>query len=92
MRTRALGLAAALLVAFAHEPGATGLMTCNSGPEQNWRPESELKQRLEAKGWQVRRIKVDGGCYEVYAIDDQGRRVEAYFHPESLEHLRSFTR
>ena len=26
----------------------------------------------------MRRIKVDGGCYEVYALDAQGKRVEAY--------------
>jgi len=29
----------------------------------------------------VRRIKEDGGCYEVYALDEKGNRVEAYFHP-----------
>ena len=29
----------------------------------------------------MRKVKVDGGCYEVYAINDKGERVEAYFHP-----------
>jgi sulfoxide reductase heme-binding subunit YedZ len=33
----------------------------------------------------VRRIKVDGGCYEVYGQNDKGQRVEAYFHPVTLE-------
>jgi hypothetical protein len=33
----------------------------------------------------VRRVKVDGGCYEVYALDEKGERVEAYFHPKTLE-------
>jgi len=33
----------------------------------------------------MRRIKVDGGCYEVYALNDKGERVEAYFHPQTLE-------
>ena len=32
-----------------------------------------------------RRIKEDGGCSEVYAVDDTGERVEAYFHPLTLE-------
>jgi hypothetical protein len=40
---------------------------------------------LTAKGWKVRQIKVDGGCYEVYALDDKGARVEAYFDPRTLE-------
>ena len=29
-------------------------------------------------------IKEDGGCYEVYALNDKGERVEAYFHPRTL--------
>jgi hypothetical protein len=72
--------------------GATGLMTCDSGPTSTWQPQETLERRLVTEGWQVRRIKVDGGCYEVYAVDPQGRRVEAYFHPVSLDHLKSFTR
>lgn len=63
---------------------ATGLATCESGPEEGWEPTEKLEQQLVDKGWKVRRIKVDGGCYEVYAIDENGERVEAYFHPETL--------
>jgi hypothetical protein len=39
------------------------------------------------QGWQVRKSKVDGGCYEVYGTDEKGNRVEAYFHPVTLEKL-----
>jgi len=39
---------------------------------------------LKEKGWQVRRIKEDGGCYEVYGLNEKGERVEAYFHPRTL--------
>lgn len=62
----------------------TGLATCDSGPESGWKSQDTLKEQLTAKGWQVRRIKVDGGCYEVYAVDDKGTRVEAYFDPRDL--------
>ena len=64
---------------------ATGLATCESGPKEGWQPVPKLEQMLKDKGWQVRRIKEDGGCYEVYALDDKGQRVEAYFHPLTLE-------
>ena len=40
---------------------------------------------LTEKGWQIRRIKIDGGCYEVYALNEKGERVEAYFHPKTLD-------
>lgn len=64
---------------------ATGLATCDSGPQETWQPQAKLEQQLTSKGWQVRKIKVDGGCYEVYALNDKGERVEAYFHPRTLE-------
>jgi hypothetical protein len=60
---------------------ATGLATCDSGPQSGWKPKEELTKLLEGKGWKVRMVKPDGGCYEVYAMDDKGARVEAYFHP-----------
>jgi hypothetical protein len=63
---------------------ATGLATCDSGPQETWQPQSALEKQLKEKGWQIRRIKIDGGCYEVYAIDEKGQKVEAYFHPKTL--------
>lgn len=64
---------------------ATGLATCDSGSEDTWKSQDELKQQLVDKGWEIRRIKIDGGCYEVYALNEKGERVEAYFHPQTLE-------
>lgn len=63
---------------------ATGLATCDSGPESGWQPQEKLTKMLTDKGWQVRRIKIDGGCYEAYVITDKGERQEAYFHPVTL--------
>ena len=64
---------------------ADGLATCDSGPKETWQPQAKLEQQLKDQGWQVRRIKIDGGCYEVYALNEKGERVEAYFHPKTLE-------
>ena len=63
---------------------ATGLATCDSGASSGWQPQATLEKQLTDQKWQVRRIKVDGGCYEVYALNDKGERVEAYFHPVTL--------
>ena len=60
---------------------ATGLATCESGPKEGWQPAAKLEQMLKDKGWKVRRIKEDGGCYEVYALNEKGERGEFYFHP-----------
>ena len=81
-----------LATMLAAPAGATGLATCQSGPESGWQPQETLQTQLQARGWQVRRIKIDGGCYEVYAIDEQGRKVESYFHPVTFEHVLTSTR
>lgn len=83
MRILTLSLAATAVL-FVSQAGATGLATCQSGPKSGWKPEAELQKKLIAEGWQIRRIKEDGGCYEVYAIDGAGKRIEAYFHPQTL--------
>ena len=72
-------------LAWSSQSFATGLATCDSGSENTWRSQDELKEQLVEKGWEIRRIKIDGGCYEVYALNEKGERVEAYFHPQTLE-------
>lgn len=84
MTSRDLLLGVALFLGVASPAGATGLATCDSGPQSGWKSQEMLQQQLIQRGWQIRRIKIDGGCYEVYAIDDKGKRVEAYFHPVTL--------
>jgi len=80
-------LAAAIALGVASPALATGKMTCNAGPAKSWKSQDALKAKLVKQGWQVRKSKVDGGCYEVYGTDPQGNRVEAYFHPVTLEKL-----
>ena len=63
---------------------ATGLATCDSGPKETWQPQDKLEKMLVEKGWRINRVKEDGGCYEVYAFDKNGDRVNAYYHPVTL--------
>ena len=81
-----LAIAAAAL-AMGSPALATGKMTCNAGPQAKWKTQKVLQQTLVKQGWKVRKSKVDGGCYEVYGTDPKGNRVEAYFHPVTLEKL-----
>jgi hypothetical protein len=47
---------------------------CATGPKSKWQPKSALETQLQADGYKVRQIKVEGGCYEVYATDKDGRQ------------------
>jgi hypothetical protein len=75
-----------ILAAVAVPASATGAMTCNT-PKEKWKTTEQLTAELTKQGWQVRKAKVDGGCYEVYGTTPEGDRVEAYFDPASFEKL-----
>ena len=86
-RLSAALVAAAIAALPAQVASASGLATCDSGSPDTWQPQEKLTAMLKQKGWDVRSVKVDGGCYEVYALDDKRERVEAYFHPVTLERV-----
>ena len=87
MTLRTLMIAAAVSIGVSASPAAaTGKMTCDA-PQAQWKRITDLEASLKKQGWQVRKSKVDGGCYEVYGTDPQGNRVEAYFHPVSFKKL-----
>ena len=75
------------LAVLATPASATGVIKCNAGPESGWKSSDALKEKLTKEGWKVRLVKPDGGCYEVYGTTPKAERVEAYFHPVTLEKL-----
>jgi hypothetical protein len=76
-----IGLCLSGQAAFAH-----GDFQC-SEPSKTWKLREDLTDKLQAEGWDVRKIKIDNGCYEVYGFDGKGKRREAYFNPRTLELL-----
>ena len=80
---KALFLAGVVLAGVLASGAATADTPCQA-PVQNWLPRDTLRQQLEQQGWQVHRIKVDDGCYEVRGIDAEGNRFKAQYAPDSL--------
>ncbi len=78
----------ALAIMSAGTSFASSEDRCNV-PMAEWQPVDALQQKLKNDGWNVNRIKTDDGCYEVYAIDDKGRRVEAYFNPKTFDAVKT---
>jgi hypothetical protein len=54
-------------------------------PVADWQPRETLREQVRHYGWEVQRIKVDDGCYEVRGIDRKGNRFEAKFAPATLQ-------
>ena len=83
----ALTAATTMALGVSAPAQATGKMKCEAGPQSGWKTRADLEANLVAKGWTIKKARVDGGCYEVYGTTPDGDRVEAYFHPVSLEKL-----
>lgn len=54
-------------------------------PMSDWQPREAVAKLAKDKGWTVRRIKIDDGCYEIDGRDAEGHRIEVTVHPATLE-------
>lgn len=62
---------------------------CSSAPKTQWRTADDAKVAAEALGYKnIRSVKVEDGCYEVYAFSKEGRRAEVHLNPLSLKIVR----
>ena len=53
-------------------------------PMTQWQPRDAILALAADNNWQVRRIKIDDGCYEIYATDADGRQFEVKVNPATL--------
>ncbi|MFA9217455.1 MAG: PepSY domain-containing protein [Sphingomonadaceae bacterium] len=70
-----------LLALAAGGAAAHGDVKCTKQPKSEWKSHEELAKKLTAEGWVIRRMEATTSCYEVYAKDPKGKRVEAFFDP-----------
>jgi hypothetical protein len=69
---------------------ADGFNNCTKAPKASWKPKSDAEAAAKAAGYEVRRSKVEGSCYEVYAVKG-GKLFELFYSPEdlSLKHTKA---
>lgn len=53
-------------------------------PVQLWQSREAVRKMAEDQGWQVQRLKIDDGCYEIRALDAEGRALKAKIDPQTL--------
>ncbi|WP_415183869.1 PepSY domain-containing protein [Phaeovulum sp.] len=59
-----------------------------SVPLANWQPRAAVEQLARDKGWTLRRIKIDDGCYEIKGRDATGREIKAKIDPATLRVIK----
>jgi len=79
-------VASALVLVVAGSP-AFAAGKCSMAPKEKWQTKATLEKMLASEGFTVKQIKVEGGCYEVYATDKAGKRANAAYNAETLEKL-----
>lgn len=76
--------------AIASPAAADGFKNCTTAPKSSWRPASEAEAATKAAGYEVRRTKIEGSCYEVYGVKG-GKLFELFYSPEdiTLKHTKA---
>ena len=93
MKKLILAATLSLGVVIAATPAyADGDVVCNAGPKDQWQSMAALKKAAWKQGWKINKVQVEGDCYEVYAITEEGQAIEAFFHPVTLKKLVVFRR
>lgn len=57
-------------------------------PVDRWQSRDAVGELASRKGWDLQRVKIDDGCYEIRARDADGRSFKAKLDPETLEIVR----
>ena len=68
-------------------PALAAGATCSTAAASKFQPKATLESQLKTEGMTVRQIKVEKGCYEVYALDASGNKVNVAYNAETLEKL-----
>ena len=89
MRTILTFSSLALAVTAAAPALASDDAKCGNAPRDQWMSEDAIKAKGTEMGYDVRRVKVDDGCYELYAIDNDGTKVELYLDPVTAALVRT---
>ena len=53
-------------------------------PLGRWQPREAVQAMAQARGWQVDRLRIDDGCYQIRGIDETGQPFKAKIDPATL--------
>jgi hypothetical protein len=57
---------------------------CEKHPKDQWMKEADAKAKIAEQGYNIKKFKVDGNCYEIYGTNKEGKKAEVYFDTKTL--------
>lgn len=76
-------VAGLLLLAVAGSGAAVADDDCDV-PLGRWQPREAVQAMAQARGWQVDRLRIDDGCYQIRGTDETGQPFKAKIDPATL--------
>jgi hypothetical protein len=76
-------VAGLLLLALAGSGAAMADDDCDV-PLARWQPREAVQAMAQARGWQVDRLRIDDGCYQIRGTDETGQPFKAKIDPATL--------
>ena len=83
-RSARLGVGLSLVLMSTAPLMADGFKNCTKAPKSSWQPASAAEALARTSGYEVRKSKVEGSCYEVYGVKD-GKLFELFYNPVDLK-------
>ncbi len=77
------------LVAFMSGSAFAASSACSTAPSSMFKSKTTLINMLKKEGLKVHHIKTEKGCYEVYASNKSGKKVNIAFNAETLKKAKS---
>lgn len=74
-----------LMTSFAAPALADSYGRCGSVPNEQWMKVDQVAAKVAERGYTVRSIEPDDGCWEVDVRDNDGRRLDLHVHPVTAE-------
>ncbi|AJG24693.1 PepSY domain-containing protein [Cupriavidus basilensis] len=78
-----------LVLAGVFSTGAFAGAKCAAHPKAEWMKEADAKAKIEAQGYNIKKFKVDGNCYEIYGTTKEGKKAEIYYDTKTLDVVKS---
>ncbi|MBK3661714.1 PepSY domain-containing protein [Bradyrhizobium diazoefficiens] len=80
---RVLAIALTVGIGMGSTAMADGFKNCTKLDKASWKPASDAEAKAKTAGYEVRRSKIEGSCYEVYGVKE-GKLYELFYSPEDL--------
>ncbi len=80
---------AAFAIAGLLSSAAFAGANCTKHPKSEWMPEADAKAKIADQGYNIKKFKVDGNCYEIYGTTKDGKKAEIYFDTKTLDIVKS---